>query len=116
MIERTRADMSPTEHFHEELAPELRQMIREELDRLPDSYRQPLTLCYMEGLTHQEAASRLGWPVGTVKVRLVRGRRSDARAARSPRRRSGRRIAALVAQSQPGARQFRNRCWNQPSG
>jgi hypothetical protein len=29
----------------------------------------------MEGLTHQEAASRLGWPVGTVKVRLVRGRR-----------------------------------------
>ena len=50
-------------------------MIREELDRLPDSYRQPLTLCYMEGLTHQEAASRLGWPVGTVKVRLVRGRR-----------------------------------------
>ncbi len=50
-------------------------MIREELDRLPDSYRQPVTLCYMEGLTHQEAASRLGWPVGTVKVRLVRGRR-----------------------------------------
>ncbi len=75
VIERTRADMSPTAHFHDELAPELRQMIREELDRLPDSYRQPVTLCYMEGLTHQEAASRLGWPVGTVKVRLVRGRR-----------------------------------------
>jgi RNA polymerase sigma factor (sigma-70 family) len=75
VIERTRADMSPTAHFHDELAPELRQMIREELDRLPDSYRQALTLCYMEGLTHQEAASRLGWPVGTVKVRLLRGRR-----------------------------------------
>jgi RNA polymerase sigma factor (sigma-70 family) len=75
VIERTRADMSPTGHFHDELAPELRQMIREELDRLPDSYRQALTLCYMEGLTHQEAASRLGWPVGTVKVRLLRGRR-----------------------------------------
>jgi RNA polymerase sigma factor (sigma-70 family) len=75
VIERTRADMSPIEHFHDELAPELRQMIREELDRLPDSYCQALTLCYMEGLTHQEAASRLGWPVGTVKVRLLRGRR-----------------------------------------
>jgi RNA polymerase sigma factor (sigma-70 family) len=75
VIERTRADMSPTEHFHDELTPELRQTIREELDRLPDSYRQAITLCYMEGLTHQEAASRLGWPVGTVKVRLVRGRR-----------------------------------------
>ena len=75
VIERTLADMSPSEHCHEELAPELRQMIREELDRIPDSYRQALTLCYLEGLTHQEAASRLGWPVGTVKARLVRGRR-----------------------------------------
>jgi RNA polymerase sigma factor (sigma-70 family) len=75
VIERTLADMSPSEHSHEELAPELRQMIREELDRIPDSYRQALTLCYLEGLTHQEAASRLGWPVGTVKARLVRGRR-----------------------------------------
>jgi RNA polymerase sigma factor (sigma-70 family) len=75
VIERTRADMPPIRDVHEELTPELREMIREELDRLPDSYREPLTLCYMEGLTHQEAASRLGWPVGTVKVRLVRGRR-----------------------------------------
>ncbi len=75
VIERTRADISLTANSHEELAPELRQMIREELDRLPDYYRQPVTLCYMEGLTHQEAASRLGWPVGTVKVRLFRGRR-----------------------------------------
>jgi RNA polymerase sigma factor (sigma-70 family) len=75
VIERTRADMPPATHGHEELTSEFRQMIRDELDRLPDSYREPLTLCYMEGLTHQEAASRLGWPVGTVKVRLVRGRR-----------------------------------------
>jgi hypothetical protein len=75
VIERTLADKLPSDHSHEELAPELRQMIREELDRIPDSYRQALTLCYLEGLTHQEAASRLGWPVGTVKARLVRGRR-----------------------------------------
>ena len=26
-------------------------------------------------MTHQEAAQQLGWPLGTVKVRLVRGRR-----------------------------------------
>ena len=67
--------MSPSEPSHQELAPDVRQMIREELDRLPSSYRQPLTLCYVDGLTHQQAASRLGWPVGTVKARLVRGRR-----------------------------------------
>jgi len=75
VIERTLADRSPGAHFRDDRAQELRQLIREELDRLPDSYRQPLTLCYLEGLTHEEAASRLGWPVGTVKARLVRGRR-----------------------------------------
>ena len=74
-LERTRAEMTPADDFPEELSFELRQMIRDELDRLPDSYRQPVTLCYIEGMTHQEAARRLGWPVGTVKVRLVRGRR-----------------------------------------
>ena len=31
-------------------------------------------LCYFEGLTHDEAASRLGWPLGTVKGRLSRAR------------------------------------------
>jgi hypothetical protein len=58
-----------------ELAPDLRQTIREELERLPDLYRRVVLLCYMEGLTHQEAACKLGWPLGTVKIRLVRGRR-----------------------------------------
>ena len=52
-----------------------RQVIRDELERLPDLYRRVVQLCYMEGLTHQEAASKLGWPLGTVKIRLVRGRR-----------------------------------------
>ncbi len=74
-LERTRAEMTPSAEVPGELSFELRQMIRDELDRLPDSFRQPVTLCYLEGLTHQEAATRLGWPVGTVKVRLVRGRR-----------------------------------------
>ena len=53
----------------------LRELVGDELDRLPDDYRQPIVLCYLDGLTHQEAARRLDWPVGTVKVRLVRGRR-----------------------------------------
>jgi RNA polymerase sigma factor (sigma-70 family) len=58
-----------------ELTPELRRVIGEELDRLPDSYRQAVTLCYLQGLTHQETARRLGSPIGTVKVHLVRARR-----------------------------------------
>ncbi len=54
---------------------ELRELVGEELSRLPDEYRRPILLCYLDGLTHEQAANRLEWPVGTVKVRLVRGRR-----------------------------------------
>jgi RNA polymerase sigma factor (sigma-70 family) len=77
VIERARAEMSRDEDrpVPSEITAELRRIVRDELDRLPDSYRQPVTLCYLEGLTHQEAARRLDWPVGTVKVRLVRARR-----------------------------------------
>jgi RNA polymerase sigma factor (sigma-70 family) len=50
-------------------------LVREELERLPEKYRSPLLLCYFEGLTHEEAAEHLGWASGTVKVRLVRGRK-----------------------------------------
>jgi RNA polymerase sigma factor (sigma-70 family) len=74
--EKVRAEMSrdhPVNGTGESL--ELRELVGKELERLPDDYRQPLILCYLDGLTHQEAARRLDWPVGTVKVRLVRGRR-----------------------------------------
>ena len=45
-----------------------------EIARLPEKYRIPVALCYFEGLTHEQAAARLGWPVGTVKTRLTRAR------------------------------------------
>jgi RNA polymerase sigma factor (sigma-70 family) len=45
-----------------------------EIARLPEKYRVPIVLCYFEGLTHEQAAGRLGWPVGTVKTRLARAR------------------------------------------
>ncbi len=53
---------------------ELRGVLDEELARLPELLRVPLVLCYLEGLTHEEAARRLRWPVGTVRSRLARGR------------------------------------------
>ena len=46
--------------------------LHEEIDRLPERYRLPVVLCYLEGLTHGQAAHRLGWPVGTVESRLAR--------------------------------------------
>jgi RNA polymerase sigma factor (sigma-70 family) len=55
-------------------ARDLRRVLDEELDRLPDKYRIPLVLCYLEGLTQEETARQLGWPLGTLKSRVLRGR------------------------------------------
>jgi RNA polymerase sigma factor (sigma-70 family) len=45
-----------------------------EIDRLPQKYRQPIIQCYMIGQTQAQAAETLGWPLGTVQIRLHRGR------------------------------------------
>src|SRR5262249_11139045 len=48
--------------------------VREEVDRLPERYRLVVTMCDLGDCTHEGAARLLGWPVGTVKSRLTRGR------------------------------------------
>jgi RNA polymerase sigma factor (sigma-70 family) len=53
---------------------ELRPVLHEEINRLPDKYRVPIVLCYLQGRTQEEAARLLAWPVGTVKGRLARAR------------------------------------------
>src|SRR5207244_1262081 len=53
---------------------ELRQALHEELGRLPEKYRAPLVLCYLEGRTQDEAARQLGWSKSTLRRRLEHGR------------------------------------------
>ncbi len=53
---------------------ELNPLLDAEINRLPERFRAPIVLCLIEDRTHEEAARALGWPVGTVKSRLARGR------------------------------------------
>jgi RNA polymerase sigma factor (sigma-70 family) len=82
---------------------ELLAALDEELDRLPPRYREPLVLCYLEGLTRDEAAARLGVPATTLKVQLERGRKrlGDALTKRGCALGAG--LLALAATSPAGA-------------
>jgi RNA polymerase sigma factor (sigma-70 family) len=48
--------------------------VLEELERLPECYRAPIVLCYLEGHSHEEAALILGCPPRTLQTRLQRGK------------------------------------------
>jgi RNA polymerase sigma-70 factor (ECF subfamily) len=53
---------------------ELRRVVADELAALPEKYRAPVVLCYLEGKTNEEAAGQLGWPTGSMSRRLARAR------------------------------------------
>jgi RNA polymerase sigma factor (sigma-70 family) len=86
-------------------ARELRPVLDEEVGRLPEKYRAPVVLCYLEGRTYEEAGRLLGCPTGTVAIRLRRARerlrvRLTRRGLAVP---AGLVAAALVPAAAPGA-------------
>src|SRR5262249_50023005 len=48
--------------------------LHEAIARIPERYREPVVLCYLEGFTTEEAALRIGCPQGTILSRLSRAR------------------------------------------
>jgi RNA polymerase sigma factor (sigma-70 family) len=60
---------APDLSWHEACA-----ILHQELDRLPDTYRLPLLLCYLEGKSREEAARQLGCKPDVLRGRLERGR------------------------------------------
>src|SRR5262249_12958250 len=53
---------------------EVQAVVDDELGRLPERYRTPLILCYLDGKTRDEAARQLGLTAGSLHGRLERGR------------------------------------------
>ena len=49
-------------------------VLHEELDSLPRRYREPIVLCYLQGLSHTETADELDLTLGVVNGRLTRGK------------------------------------------
>jgi RNA polymerase sigma factor (sigma-70 family) len=58
---------------------ELRSALDAALSQLPDKWRLPLVLCYLEGRTQEEAAKRLAWSKSTLRSRLAEARDALAR-------------------------------------
>ncbi len=69
LVERARIESTSSDRPSEPI-PEL----LEEVERLPERYRAPLVLCYLEGRSHEQAARILGCPMRTVATRLQRGK------------------------------------------
>jgi RNA polymerase sigma factor (sigma-70 family) len=72
--EREACHMRATSSAEEPADPDLGPVLTEEVSRLPEKYRSPIVLCYLEGKTQAEAARQLRWPLGTVRGRVARAR------------------------------------------
>src|SRR5262245_20705496 len=74
VLERRAATMPSADPVLDMSLREVRAVLFEELEGLPEQYRAPLVLCGLEEKPLEEAARLLGWAKGAVKGRLQRGR------------------------------------------
>lgn len=54
---------------------ELNSSINQALQALPETYRLPLVMKYLEGMSYQQISEQLELPISTIETRLFRGRK-----------------------------------------
>jgi RNA polymerase sigma factor (sigma-70 family) len=74
VYERQAVNRPTTDPCDEALWRDLRPVLDEEVNRLPEKYRAPVVLCYLAGRAYAEAARELGCSKGTVALRLEQAR------------------------------------------
>jgi RNA polymerase sigma factor (sigma-70 family) len=74
MLERKAGEFAARKYEINRFPDDLRAILHEEIDRLPERSRMPLVLCDLDGLDHAEASRRLGWTEGEFRGRLYRAR------------------------------------------
>ncbi len=72
-------------------------ILSEEIARLPETYRAPVVLCYLESMSYQAAAASLGVTEDTVRGRLTRARER----LRKSLARQGVEVPGIVAAARP---------------
>ena len=65
-------ELNPSASYEQQ---ELAAAIHRALQSLPESYRLPLVLKYLEDMSYQQISEQLDLPVSTIETRLFRGRK-----------------------------------------
>lgn len=54
---------------------EAKRLLREAVEKLPEKYKTPVILCYMEGLSYQEIGEVIGISLNNTKIRIFRAKK-----------------------------------------
>ncbi|WP_197440399.1 RNA polymerase sigma factor [Polystyrenella longa] len=73
-VEYNDENITPTELAHHTQSKQQFVVLHEEVERLPERYRGPLILCYLNSMSRKEAADELQVTDAAVKARLMKGR------------------------------------------
>lgn len=66
-----KSDSQPEEYTEKR---EMQQLVQKAIAQLPENYRLPIVLRYLEEMSYQQIADAMGLPLSTIETRLFRGR------------------------------------------